>query len=49
MVEVLVRQKIDSDETLGTFIDSKYYDRVIDSDCDLYGLFCGDFANKPLF
>jgi hypothetical protein len=36
MVEVLVRQKIDSDETLGTFIDSKYYDRVIDSDCDLY-------------
>ena len=36
MVKVLVRQKIDSDETLGTFIDSKYYDRVIDSDCDLY-------------
>ena len=36
MVEVLVRQKIDSEETLGTFIDSKYYDRVIDSDCDLY-------------
>jgi len=36
MVEVLVRQKIDSEETLGTFVSNNYYDRVIDSDCDLY-------------
>ena len=36
MVEVLVRTKIDSEETLGTFVSSNYYDRVIDSDCDLY-------------
>ena len=36
MVEVLVRQKIHSDETLGTFISSNYYDRIIESDCDLY-------------
>ena len=36
MVEVLIRQKINSDETLGTFISSNYYDRIIESDCDLY-------------
>ena len=36
MVEVLVRQKINSDETLGHFISKEYYDRVIESDCDLY-------------
>ena len=36
MVEVLIRKKIDSEETLGTFVSNNYYDRVIDSDCDLY-------------
>jgi len=36
MVEVLVRQKIESEETLGTFISKDYYNRVIESDCDLY-------------
>ena len=36
MVEVLVRQKINSEETLGTFVSNNYYDRVIDYDCDLY-------------
>ena len=36
MVEVLVRSKTDSEEVLGTFISSNYYDRVIDVDCDLY-------------
>ena len=36
MVEVLVRKKIDSEETMGTFVSNNYYDRVIDSDCDLY-------------
>jgi hypothetical protein len=36
MVEVIVRQKIDSEETLGTFISNNYYDRVIEEDCDLY-------------
>jgi hypothetical protein len=36
MVEVLIRKKINSDEILGTFISKDYYDRVIDSDCDLY-------------
>ena len=36
MVEVLVRKKIESEEVLGTFISDNYYDRVIDSDCDLY-------------
>lgn len=36
MVEVLVRQKIESKEVLGTFISSNYYDRVIEFDCDLY-------------
>ena len=36
MVEVLVRPKIDSEETLGTFVNNNYYDRVIESDCDLY-------------
>ena len=36
MVEVLVRPKIDSEETLGTFISNNYYDRVIQEDCDLY-------------
>jgi len=36
MVEVLVRQKNDSEETLGTFISNNYYDRVIETDCDLY-------------
>jgi hypothetical protein len=36
MVEVLVRKKIDSEETLGKFISNNYYDRVIESDCDLY-------------
>ena len=38
MVEILVRQKIDSEETLGTFISKNYYDRVIDADCDLYAI-----------
>lgn len=36
MVEVIVRQKIDSEETLGTFISNNYYDRVVENDCDLY-------------
>ena len=36
MVEVITRQKIDSEETLGTFISNNYYDRVIETDCDLY-------------
>ena len=37
MVEVLVRKKIDSEETLGTFITcAEYTDRIIDQDCDLY-------------
>jgi hypothetical protein len=36
MVEVLVRKKIDAEETLGTFISNNYYDRVIENDCDLY-------------
>ena len=36
MVEVLVRAKIDSEETLGTFISKEYYDRIIETDCDLY-------------
>jgi hypothetical protein len=36
MVEVIVRKKIDSDETLGTFISKDYYNRVIESNCDLY-------------
>lgn len=37
MVEVLVRPKIESEETLGTFITRETYtDRTIESDCDLY-------------
>lgn len=37
MVEVLVRKKIDSEETLGTFITrAEYSDRLITEDCDLY-------------
>jgi len=37
MVEVLVRKKIDSEETLGTFITcAEYTDRIITDDCDLY-------------
>ena len=36
MVEVIVRPKIDSEEVLGTFVSKEYYDRVIESDCDLY-------------
>ncbi len=37
MVEVLVRPKIDSEETLGTFITcATYTDRIIQEDCDLY-------------
>lgn len=37
MVEVIVRKKIDSEETLGTFITCKdYTDRIITDDCDLY-------------
>lgn len=37
MVEVLVRKKIDSEETLGSFITCKdYTDRIITEDCDLY-------------
>ena len=36
MVEIIVRPKIDSEETLGTFISNNYYDRVIQEDCDLY-------------
>ena len=37
MVEVLIKKKIDSEETLGTFITCKdYADRIITEDCDLY-------------
>lgn len=37
MVEVIVRKKIDSEETLGSFITCKEYtDRIITEDCDLY-------------
>jgi len=37
MVEVLVRKKIDSEETLGTFITcATYTDRIVTEDCDLY-------------
>ncbi|QMP83879.1 MAG: hypothetical protein [Caudoviricetes sp.] len=37
MVEVLVRKKIDSEETLGSFITcADYADRIINDDCDLY-------------
>ncbi len=37
MVEVIVRKKIDSEETLGSFITCKdYANRVITEDCDLY-------------
>ena len=37
MVEVLVRKKIDSEETLGTFITcAEYTDRIITENCDLY-------------
>jgi len=37
MVEVLVRKKISSEETLGSFITCKdYTDRIITEDCDLY-------------
>lgn len=37
MVEVIVRKKIDSEETLGKFITCKEYtDRIITEDCDLY-------------
>jgi hypothetical protein len=36
MVEVIVRKKIDSEETMGHFISKEYYDRVIETDCDLY-------------
>ena len=36
MVEVIIRKKIDSEETLGTFISKDYYDRILDTDCDLY-------------
>lgn len=37
MVEVIVRKKIDSEETLGTFITREQYsDRTITEDCDLY-------------
>jgi hypothetical protein len=36
MVEILVRKNVGAEETLGTFVSSNYYDRVIDSDCDLY-------------
>ena len=36
MVEILVRKKIDSEETLGTFISKDYYDRILETDCDLY-------------
>lgn len=37
MVEVIVRKKIDSEETLGTFITrAEYSDRLITEDCDLY-------------
>jgi hypothetical protein len=36
MVETLVRKNVGAEETLGTFVSNNYYDRVIDSDCDLY-------------
>lgn len=36
MVEVLVRHKINSEEVMGSFVKSEYYDRVIETDCDLY-------------
>jgi hypothetical protein len=36
MIEVLVRPKIDSEEVMGSFVSNQYYDRVIESDCDLY-------------
>jgi hypothetical protein len=37
MVEVLVKKKIDSEETMGTFITCKdYANRIITEDCDLY-------------
>ena len=37
MVEVIVRKKIDSEETLGTFITREEYStRLITEDCDLY-------------
>jgi hypothetical protein len=36
MVEVLVRKKIDSEETLGQFISNEYYDRVLNENADLY-------------
>jgi hypothetical protein len=36
MVEVIVRSKTDSEEVLGSFVSKNYYDRVIESDCDLY-------------
>lgn len=37
MVEVIVRKKIDSEETLGTFITREQYsNRTITEDCDLY-------------
>lgn len=37
MVEVIVRKKIDSEETLGTFITrEEYSNRLITEDCDLY-------------
>jgi hypothetical protein len=36
MVEVLVRQQINSKETLGTFVSNNYYDRIVETDCDLY-------------
>jgi len=37
MVQVLVRKKVDSEETLGTFITKEdYSDILIEEDCDLY-------------
>jgi hypothetical protein len=37
MVKVLVKKKIDSEETLGTFITcAEYADEIITEDCDLY-------------
>jgi len=37
MVEIIVRKKIDSEETLGTFITMEQYsNRLITEDCDLY-------------
>jgi hypothetical protein len=46
MVEVLVRKKIDSEETLGQFISKEYYDRVIETDCDLYAESLDDSTNE---